>query len=438
MLKWSNSDANFKGREYMTIKIVLFDFDGTLVDTLPLSFIAFKSVFKKYDNRDVSNEELVAMFGPTEDEIIALNLNNKERVSDAVAEYYQIYQEGHDTHIPSTFEIEKLLQYIKTKHLKIGVITGKSRKAFQISVEALSLSHYFDIVITGDDVLKPKPDPEGIYTALDYLKASKEDAVFIGDSIADIKAGKSAGLRTYGVQWLSTSQSTHFEIAPDLIFDRIDQFMQILHRETESPEQWLDWAKQIQSIAQIGLTYATDVFDLERYEALRQISVDILGRYTSAGADLIQLSFANEIGYATPKVDVRGVVFDHNKILLVKEKIDGAWALPGGWADIGYSPSEIAVKEIQEEAGFVVEPIRLLAVLDKKFHSHPPSPYHVYKMFIHCAIIGGSAMSGVETSEVQFFGENELPPLSVERNTEKQIKLMFDYLRNPNKKVILD
>jgi HAD superfamily hydrolase (TIGR01549 family) len=422
----------------MTIKVVLFDFDGTLVDTLPLTFIAFKSIFKKYDNRDVSTNELVAMFGPTEDDIIALNLNNKKRISDAIAEYYQIYQEGHDTQIPSTYEIEKLLQYLKAKNIKIGVITGKSRKSFQISVEALSLSHYFDIVITGDDVLKPKPDPEGIYTALGFLKASKEDAVFLGDSNADIKAGKSADLRTYGVKWLSTSQSAHFEIAPDLIFEHIDQFLQILHKETDSPDKWLDWAKQIQSISQIGLTYATDVFDIERYEALRQISVDILDRYTSAGTELIHLSFANETGYATPKVDIRGVVFENNKILLIKEKIDGAWALPGGWADIGYSPSEIAVKEIQEEAGFVVEPLRLLAVLDKKFHSHPPSPYHVYKMFIHCAIVGGSAQSGVETSEVRFFGENELPPLSVERNTEKQIKLMFEYLRNPHKKVILD
>jgi HAD superfamily hydrolase (TIGR01509 family) len=408
------------------------------VDTLPLSFHAFKAVFKKYDNRDISTDELVAMFGPTEDEIIALNLKNKASVTEAIEEYYQIYRKGHDTQIPSTYEIEKLLQFIRSKRISIGVITGKSRKAFEISVEALNLSHYFDIVITGDDVLKPKPDPEGIYIALAFLSASKEDAVFIGDSHADIKAGKSAGLRTFGVQWLSTSQSTHFEIAPDLVFDRIDQFLQILHKETDLPEKWLDWAKQIQSIAQIGLTYAKDVFDLERYEALRQISVDILENYTSVGVDLIHLSFANEKGYATPKVDVRGVVFENNKILLVKEKIDGAWALPGGWADIGYSPSEIAVKEIQEEAGFEVKPIRLLAVLDKKFHYHPPEPYHVYKIFIHCAIIGGSALSGVETSEVRFFAENELPPLSVERNTEKQIQLMFQYLRDPNKKVILD
>jgi ADP-ribose pyrophosphatase YjhB (NUDIX family) len=202
--------------------------------------------------------------------------------------------------------------------------------------------------------------------------------------------------------------------------------------------KWLDWAKQIQSIAQIGLTYAKDVYDLERYEALRQISVDIVENYTSVGSDIIHLSFANEKGYATPKVDVRGVVFENNKILLVKEKIEGSWSLPGGWGDIGYSPSEVVVKEIKEESGFEAEPLRLLAVLDKKFHSHPPTPYHIYKIFIQCRIIGGHALSGVETSDVEFFEEHELPELSTERNTEKQIKTMFEFLKDPTKQVILD
>ncbi|KRE83050.1 ADP-ribose pyrophosphatase [Paenibacillus sp. Soil766] len=202
--------------------------------------------------------------------------------------------------------------------------------------------------------------------------------------------------------------------------------------------KWLDWAKQIQSIAQIGLTYSKDVYDLERFQALREISVDILDTYTLAGKETINLSFANESGYATPKVDIRGVVFEDDRILLVKEKADGAWALPGGWADIGYSPSEVAVKEIREEAGFEVLPIRLLAVLDKKFHNHPPEPYHIYKMFILCKIVGGEALVGVETSEVRFFGENELPELSAERNTVAQVRSMFDYVRDPDKAVRLD
>ncbi|WP_127491146.1 NUDIX hydrolase [Paenibacillus glycanilyticus] len=202
--------------------------------------------------------------------------------------------------------------------------------------------------------------------------------------------------------------------------------------------KWLEWAKQMQAIAQTGLTYAKDVYDIERYEALRQMSIEILAEYTSISYEQIALAFASDKGYTTPKTDIRAVVFRDNKILLVQEKIDGGWSMPGGWSDIGYSPKEIAVKETQEEAGFDTAAIRLLAVLDKKFHNHPPSPYHVYKMFILCEIIGGEAAAGVETSDVGFFGIDELPELSIERNTLEQVQLMFEYLHNPNKEVIVD
>ena len=202
--------------------------------------------------------------------------------------------------------------------------------------------------------------------------------------------------------------------------------------------KWLEWAKQIQAIAQTGLTYAKDVYYIERYEALRHISVDILSNYANVGEEKVKLAFASETGYATPKVDVRAVVFQDHKVLLVRERMAGAWALPGGWADIGYSPAEVAVKEVREEAGYDVEPIRLLAVLDKQFHHHPPEPYHVYKLFIQCRIVGGEALSGVETSEVAFFDRDRLPELSQERNTPAQIQTMFEFLRDPAKEVIVD
>ncbi|MBY9080836.1 NUDIX hydrolase [Paenibacillus sp. HN-1] len=202
--------------------------------------------------------------------------------------------------------------------------------------------------------------------------------------------------------------------------------------------KWLSWAKEIQAIAQTGLEYGKDVYDLERYEALRELSIDIMENYTFESREKIKLAFADDKGYATPKVDIRGVVFQEGKILMVREKNDGKWALPGGWADIGYSPSEIASKEIWEESGFEARPVRLLAVLDKKFHGHPPDPYHIYKLFILCEITGGEAAGGVETSEVGFFGEEELPELSVSRNTEAQIRTMFEYLRDPDKPVLLD
>ncbi|WP_053362383.1 NUDIX hydrolase [Bacillus sp. FJAT-27251] len=202
--------------------------------------------------------------------------------------------------------------------------------------------------------------------------------------------------------------------------------------------KWLEWAKQLQSIAQAGLTYSKDVYDLERFELIRNLSVEMLAMHTDVSRTVIKDLFANETGYATPKVDIRAVVFKDNKILMVRETTDGGWALPGGWGDIGLTPSEVAVKEVKEESGFDVKPIKLTAIVDKKCHPHPPSPYHVYKIFIQCEIIGGAPMEGVETDAVDFFAEDELPPLSAARNTKSQIRLAFKHLHNPQEPVYFD
>ena len=201
---------------------------------------------------------------------------------------------------------------------------------------------------------------------------------------------------------------------------------------------WLDWAKQLQSIAQAGLTYSKDVYDMERFEQIREISIEMMSTYTEMDTPIIRELFANETGYATPKVDIRAVVFKDTRTLLVKENTDGRWALPGGWADIGLTPREVAVKEVKEESGFEVKPVKLLGVLDKKCHPHPPSPYHVYKLFIQCEIIGGKPTEGIETSAIDFFPEDELPALSIARNTRSQIEMAFRSLKNPEEPVQWD
>ncbi|MEH7579077.1 NUDIX hydrolase [Priestia megaterium] len=202
--------------------------------------------------------------------------------------------------------------------------------------------------------------------------------------------------------------------------------------------KWLDWAKQLQSLAQAGLAYSKDIYDVERFELIRNISVEMLSQQTGMEMTVIKDLFASETGYATPKVDIRAVIFKDNKILMVKENSDGSWALPGGWADIGLTPSEVAVKEVKEESGFDVKAVKLLAVMDMKCHPHPPSPFHIYKMFIQCEIIGGQPMKGLETSAVEFFSENKLPPLSIARNTQSQIEIAFKHLYNPKEPVYFD
>ncbi|RAK69534.1 NUDIX hydrolase [Hymenobacter edaphi] len=206
---------------------------------------------------------------------------------------------------------------------------------------------------------------------------------------------------------------------------------------------WLGIAQQLQAIAQTGLTYSQNVYDTERYEQLRAVSVDILHRLTDEPVDKLTRLFATETGYQTPKVDVRAVVFrGTEEVLMVQEKVDGnRWTLPGGWADIGLTPKEVAVKEAREETGLAVEAVRLLALFDKKLHGHPVEPWYVYKCFILCRVVGGAIQSHtLETGEVRWVHESEIPalPLSEARATAAQLAAMFRFARQPELPTLCD
>lgn len=188
--------------------------------------------------------------------------------------------------------------------------------------------------------------------------------------------------------------------------------------------------KRVQALAEIGLEFSQNIFDRERYIELQDITFQIMEQLTNVPVEKIIPVIQDKNGYKTPKVDVRAVVFNEkNQILLIQEKMDGKWAMPGGWADIGYSPAEVAVKECFEEAGLKVETIKLLAVLDKQKQNMPPAFEYVYKIFMLCKKLGDNISVGSETSDVGWFNEYELPELSTPRNTEEQIKMMFQYHR---------
>ena len=196
--------------------------------------------------------------------------------------------------------------------------------------------------------------------------------------------------------------------------------------------QWLDWCGRLQALAQNGLSFAQDPYDVDRYKALRQIAAEMLAAGSGAQISPIQDLLAKDSGYATPKVDVRGVVFRGDKLLLVQERSDGGWTLPGGWADPGESPAENVVREVYEESGFRTEAVKLLALFDRSNHPHTPLfPFHVYKLFFQCEIIDGIPSLSSETSAVDFFGEEEVPALSLGRVTPWQIKHLFELYRHP-------
>ena len=197
--------------------------------------------------------------------------------------------------------------------------------------------------------------------------------------------------------------------------------------------------KRLQALAEIGLAYSNSNYDIERYEEIQEICLEMLVQLTDVPMPKIKAIIQENNGYKTPKVDVRAVVFNpEGQILLVQEKVDGCWALPGGWADVGYTPRMIAEKECFEEAGLTVKASHLIALMDKTAQQMPPEFEYVYKLFIRCEPIGTQIAAGAETDNVGWFNEHELPELSKPRNIESQIHLMFEYYRGEKTEVYLD
>ena len=197
---------------------------------------------------------------------------------------------------------------------------------------------------------------------------------------------------------------------------------------TNSTSLLLNLAKRVQALSENGQHYADSEYDMDRYTELEKIAVEIISLVTHSDIEKISAGIEEKNGYRTPKVDVRAVIFnENNEILMVREEIDGNWSLPGGWADVGFTPAEIAVKETFEEAGMDVEAVRLLAIFDKKCHNHPPDIFYAYKIFIECNPLNDKLNTGYETTDAGFFPVAGLPELSTPRNTKEQIEMMFAF-----------
>jgi ADP-ribose pyrophosphatase YjhB (NUDIX family) len=196
--------------------------------------------------------------------------------------------------------------------------------------------------------------------------------------------------------------------------------------------QILEWARKVQAIAQNGLMFTRDPFDRERYEQLQQLVASILASELELPLERVKAFWSADDGYATPKVDVRGGVFDQNKVLMVRERSDGKWTLPGGWVDVNDAPSYAVEREIREESGFLTKAVKLAALFDKNnpAHGHPPGITHIYKLLFLCEITGGTATTSSETDAVDFFPVDSLPPLSTGRTTSSEIERLYQHHLN--------
>lgn len=205
----------------------------------------------------------------------------------------------------------------------------------------------------------------------------------------------------------------------------------------QKEQKWLDWAVELQSLAQSALYYCKDKFDIERFERIREISAEMLSEVSGLPIEKVKEIFCNEVGFQTPKLDCRAAIFKENKILLVQEN-NKTWSLPGGWVDVDQSVKQNTIKEVKEEAGLDVTADRVIAVQDREKHNLPIYAYKVCKIFVQCSVIGGAFQENIETIQSQYFSLDELPPLAEEKNTKEQIEMCFQAYRSKDWETMFD
>lgn len=202
-------------------------------------------------------------------------------------------------------------------------------------------------------------------------------------------------------------------------------------------EKWLQWAVELQSLAQAGLFYSKDPFDLERYERIREITAEMVSYHSDTPLEKVKDLFCGDVGYQTPKIDTRAAMFKDGKILLVHEA-NGTWSLPGGWVDVNVSVEENMIKEVKEEAGLDIKVKRIIAVQDREKHNLPIYAYKVCKIFMQCEVIGGEFVPNIETTGFDYFRVDELPCLAEEKNNREQIEMCFEAMRSETWEALFD
>jgi ADP-ribose pyrophosphatase YjhB (NUDIX family) len=198
--------------------------------------------------------------------------------------------------------------------------------------------------------------------------------------------------------------------------------------QTRPVPKLLDWARRLQAIAQTGVAYGEPhVYDRERYEQVRRIAAEMLA--ANGDVEAIDARFALESGHATPKLDVRGIVFRDGEILLVRE--DGAWGPPGGWVDVGETPSEAAVREVVEESGYETRAVKLIALLDRDRHSSVSHAWHIWRAIVLCEL-AGEGRRPLQTDAADFFARDALPErLRADDATRELVELAFEHREHP-------
>lgn len=411
------------------IKTVIFDIDGTLLDTEYAVLNSLRDAIWELKNEHVELPELTFALGiPGEMALKQLGITDTQNGNIIWNACFANY-----SHTIRLFDgVADVLKELKNEGYKLGVITSKNREEYKTDFTPFELDSYFETIICAGDSDRPKPFPDPMLKYLELSGTKKDEAIYIGDTSYDMQcastAGVSFGLALWGCHKLNGIRADYYFNHPaDILYAlSIDR-----NKQEEMP--WVKLATELQFLAQSGLCYSKDAFDIKRFERIREISAEIMSAGSGYSLDHVKSVFCNETGFQTPKLDTRAAIFQHDKILLVEEK-NGTWSLPGGWVDVYESIKTNTIKEVKEEAGLDVIPIKLIALQDRKLHNLPEYAYGVTKAFVLCEVVGGEFMTNLETTKSGYFGLNELPLLAEEKNNAEQIRLCFDayYAKNWN------
>lgn len=394
---------------------IILDVDGTLWDTTPIVADAWTQAVQENGclERVVTADELKGLFGKTMS-VIAQNLlpeldeAARERVMDCCCVYEERALEENEQDICYPL-VRETIKKLAGKY-RLFIVSNCQKGYIELFLKKSGLTGEISDTECYGNTGKSKGENIRLVVERNGLHAP----VYVGDTQGDCDAAREAGVPFifaeygFGAADEKAAAIQSFSQLPGLFWD------------------WESWAAQLQSIAQAGLQYGHDSFDMERYERVREIAAEMMCAGTGIPVEKVKTLFCGDQGYQTPKLDTRAAIFDERgAVLLVKER-NGKWSLPGGWVDYNLSVKENTIKEVKEEAGLDVEAVRVIAVQDREKHNRPHYAYGVCKIFVECRILGGSFQENLETVDSGWFLQDELPPLAEEKNTKEQIEMCMD------------
>ncbi len=410
---------------------VIFDLDGTVYDSNHANMAALADALNAVLHEEKYTADSLKEYNgvSAQDTFTALGIIDSKQREALHREWFMRTANYADEIVPFK-DVIAIMRLLKKNGIKIGIATSRDHLGEELLGDRLSpfpleLHEFVDIAVCVDDVAKGKPAPDMLLKFLELSGASKNKVLFVGDTADDFACAQASGidfaLAMWGYAGCKSLSAQHFLITP---YD----IATVALRDSSQDEIWFKWAREIQAIGQIGLAYTKNVFDIERFERLREIACEMMALKTGQSLDVIKDSFAFDKGYACPKVDTRAAVFNaEGKILMVREAMSGKWDLPGGWCDENETIVSNTLKELREEACMIGLPKKLIAVLDRNRHNIPKYSYGVLKVFIEC-LPGEHHFSATdETLDCKYFAFDEIPfdELRLGTNTKTQLELCF-------------